>query len=186
MFGETKAFSGFSVDDLDAAMEFYRDKLGLAVTEENGSLTMRLVADRNYNFNFVDKESKMSMFSSSVWYHGRNENESEHFYRDQDEAAWPVSSLTTSKNGVVSEAVLLSGNHEVGLRRIIRMYDDCEAITSRYGLSALQSREYPSINFPIVRFSKEVDSVSFNTDPDLETFGQSSMPTEVFSNLRAI
>jgi hypothetical protein len=145
---------------------------------ENGSLTMRLVADRNYNFNFVDKESKMSMFSSSVWYHGRNENESEHFYRDQDEAAWPVSSLTTSKNGVVSEAVLLSGNHEVGLRRIIRMYDDCEAITSRYELSALQSREYPSINFPIVRFSKEVDSVSFNTDPDLETFGQSSMPTE--------
>ena len=145
---------------------------------ENDSLTMRLVASRNYNFNFVDKNSKMSMFSSSVWYHGRNEDESEHFYKDQDEASWPVSSLSTSKNGLVSEAVLLSGNHEVGLRRVIRMYDDCEAITARYELSALQTREYPSINFPIVRFPKEVDSVSFNIDPELEIFGHASMPTE--------
>ncbi len=42
MFRDTNAFSGFSVDDLGAAMEFYRDHLGLAVTEEYGSLVIRL------------------------------------------------------------------------------------------------------------------------------------------------
>ena len=33
MFGELKAFSGFSVDDIDAARSFYRDTLGLAVVD---------------------------------------------------------------------------------------------------------------------------------------------------------
>lgn len=38
MFGKSEAFSGFSVDDLDAAMEFYRDTLGMEVTEDHGLL----------------------------------------------------------------------------------------------------------------------------------------------------
>ncbi len=38
MFGQVKAFSGFSVDDLDLARAFYGDKLGLAVSERNGML----------------------------------------------------------------------------------------------------------------------------------------------------
>ena len=33
MFGETQAFSGFSVDDIDTARTFYRDTLGLAVED---------------------------------------------------------------------------------------------------------------------------------------------------------
>jgi catechol 2,3-dioxygenase-like lactoylglutathione lyase family enzyme len=33
MFKETAAFSGFAVDDLDAARAFYTDILGLDVTE---------------------------------------------------------------------------------------------------------------------------------------------------------
>ena len=33
MFGEVKAFSGFSVDDIDAARTFYRDTLGLTVED---------------------------------------------------------------------------------------------------------------------------------------------------------
>ena len=33
MFGDTKAFSGFSVDDIDAARTFYRDTLGLTVED---------------------------------------------------------------------------------------------------------------------------------------------------------
>lgn len=43
MFGDTKAFSGFSVDDIDAARTFYRDTLGLSV-EDNamGFLNIRL------------------------------------------------------------------------------------------------------------------------------------------------
>ena len=35
MFGKTKAFSGFSVDDLGKAKAFYGDALGLNVTEED-------------------------------------------------------------------------------------------------------------------------------------------------------
>lgn len=43
MFSNTKAFSGFSVDDIDAARTFYRDTLGLTV-EDNamGFLNIRL------------------------------------------------------------------------------------------------------------------------------------------------
>jgi len=40
MFKDTKAFSGFSVDDLAAARSFYGDTLGLEVTEENGLLQL--------------------------------------------------------------------------------------------------------------------------------------------------
>jgi catechol 2,3-dioxygenase-like lactoylglutathione lyase family enzyme len=42
MFNETKAFSGFAVDDLDAARAFYADTLGIRVTEDNGLLTLQL------------------------------------------------------------------------------------------------------------------------------------------------
>ena len=41
MFGTTKAFSGFSVDDLDAARKFY------GVSEENGLLTLHIAGDRD-------------------------------------------------------------------------------------------------------------------------------------------
>ena len=34
MFTDTAAFSGFSVDDIDAARDFYRDTLGLEVADE--------------------------------------------------------------------------------------------------------------------------------------------------------
>jgi catechol 2,3-dioxygenase-like lactoylglutathione lyase family enzyme len=47
MFSNTPAFSGFAVDDLDAARSFYRDTLGLEVTdEEMGILTLHLAGDR--------------------------------------------------------------------------------------------------------------------------------------------
>ncbi|MET9675383.1 VOC family protein [Streptomyces sp. NPDC006482] len=42
MFGETTAFSGFSVDDLDAARRFYGETLGLKV-EESGEGDMRML-----------------------------------------------------------------------------------------------------------------------------------------------
>ncbi|MFG2129572.1 VOC family protein [Streptomyces sp. NPDC048751] len=47
MFGSTKAFSGFSVDDIDAARKFYAETLGLRVSEENGLLTLHIAGDRN-------------------------------------------------------------------------------------------------------------------------------------------
>ena len=42
MFTEVNAFSGFSVDDIPAAHEFYGEVLGLDVTEENGMLHLHL------------------------------------------------------------------------------------------------------------------------------------------------
>lgn len=42
MFANTKAFSGFSVDDVDRARDFYEGKLGLNVTEENGMLGLHI------------------------------------------------------------------------------------------------------------------------------------------------
>ena len=42
MFAKTKAFSGFSVDDIEAARNFYGGTLGLDISEENGMLTLHL------------------------------------------------------------------------------------------------------------------------------------------------
>ena len=42
MLGKTKAYSGFSVDDIPAAKRFYQETLGLEVSEENGMLTLHL------------------------------------------------------------------------------------------------------------------------------------------------
>jgi len=46
MFKDTKAFSGFSVDDIPRAKEFYGDTLGLDVSEDNGMLTLEIAGDR--------------------------------------------------------------------------------------------------------------------------------------------
>ncbi|WP_350280104.1 VOC family protein [Kribbella sp. HUAS MG21] len=42
MFRDTKAFSGFSVDDIPVAKEFYGTTLGIDVTEEHGMLQLRI------------------------------------------------------------------------------------------------------------------------------------------------
>jgi catechol 2,3-dioxygenase-like lactoylglutathione lyase family enzyme len=47
MFQNTKAFSGFSVDDVPRAKQFYGETLGLRVSEENGLLTLHLAGDRD-------------------------------------------------------------------------------------------------------------------------------------------
>jgi catechol 2,3-dioxygenase-like lactoylglutathione lyase family enzyme len=50
MFTDTKAYSGFAVDDLDKAREFYGDTLGLKTTmldEEAGVMTLHLAGDRD-------------------------------------------------------------------------------------------------------------------------------------------
>jgi len=46
MFENTKAFSGFAVDDVQRAKEFYGETLGLNTSEENGLLTLHLAGDR--------------------------------------------------------------------------------------------------------------------------------------------
>jgi catechol 2,3-dioxygenase-like lactoylglutathione lyase family enzyme len=42
MLGSTKAYSGFSVDDIPAAKAFYGGTLGLDVSENHGMLTLHL------------------------------------------------------------------------------------------------------------------------------------------------
>jgi catechol 2,3-dioxygenase-like lactoylglutathione lyase family enzyme len=46
MFEDNKAFSGFSVDDMAKAIQFYGETLGLKVTEDNGILTLHIAGDR--------------------------------------------------------------------------------------------------------------------------------------------
>src|SRR4051794_35437877 len=47
MFKNTKAFSGFSVDNIGRAKEFYGGTLGLEVAEENGMLRLKLAGGGN-------------------------------------------------------------------------------------------------------------------------------------------
>lgn len=47
MFANTKAFSGFSVDDIPRAKEFYGETLGLEVSDENGLLNLHIAGDRD-------------------------------------------------------------------------------------------------------------------------------------------
>jgi catechol 2,3-dioxygenase-like lactoylglutathione lyase family enzyme len=46
MFENTKAFSGFAVDDISKAQKFYKETLGLKTSEEHGLMTLHLAGDR--------------------------------------------------------------------------------------------------------------------------------------------
>jgi predicted enzyme related to lactoylglutathione lyase len=47
MFANTKAFSGFAVDDVGKAKTFYGETLGLNVSEEHGLLQLHVAGDVN-------------------------------------------------------------------------------------------------------------------------------------------
>jgi catechol 2,3-dioxygenase-like lactoylglutathione lyase family enzyme len=47
MFENTRAFSGFSVDDVPRARQFYGETLGLSVSEDNGLLVLHIAGDRD-------------------------------------------------------------------------------------------------------------------------------------------
>ena len=47
MLKNSKAFSGFSANDIPKAKEFYAGTLGLDVSEEHGLLTLRLAGGHN-------------------------------------------------------------------------------------------------------------------------------------------
>jgi catechol 2,3-dioxygenase-like lactoylglutathione lyase family enzyme len=47
MLANSKAFSGFSTDDIPAAKRFYSETLGLRVSEDNGMLVLHLAGDRD-------------------------------------------------------------------------------------------------------------------------------------------
>ena len=47
MFENTKAFSGFAVDDVPEAKKFYSETLGLRVSEEYGMLWLHIAGERD-------------------------------------------------------------------------------------------------------------------------------------------
>ena len=47
MFENTKAFSGFSVDDVPRAEKFYGETLGLRVSDEYGMLWLHIAGERD-------------------------------------------------------------------------------------------------------------------------------------------
>ena len=47
MFANTKAFSGFAVDDVPKARKFYSETLGLKTSEEHGLMTLHLAGERD-------------------------------------------------------------------------------------------------------------------------------------------
>src|SRR5260370_33872475 len=47
MFANTKAFSGFAVDDLEKARQFYGETLGIKTSEQYGLLTLHLAGGRD-------------------------------------------------------------------------------------------------------------------------------------------
>jgi catechol 2,3-dioxygenase-like lactoylglutathione lyase family enzyme len=47
MFADTRAFSGFAVDDVARAREFYERTLGIRTSEANGLLTLHLAGGRD-------------------------------------------------------------------------------------------------------------------------------------------
>jgi predicted enzyme related to lactoylglutathione lyase len=47
MFENTEAFSGFAVDDLEAAKKFYGEVLGLKTSEQYGLMTLHLAGGRD-------------------------------------------------------------------------------------------------------------------------------------------
>ena len=46
MLGNIKAFSGFSVNDVEAAKRFYGETLGVEVSENDAGLTLHIAGDR--------------------------------------------------------------------------------------------------------------------------------------------
>jgi predicted enzyme related to lactoylglutathione lyase len=47
MLGDSKAFSGFSVDEVEPARHFYGETLGIEVSEANGLLRLHLAGGTN-------------------------------------------------------------------------------------------------------------------------------------------
>ena len=62
MLKDSKAFSGFSVDDVDAAKDFYGRILGLEVTEDMGGLGLKL-ATGGYVFIYPKEGHEAASFT---------------------------------------------------------------------------------------------------------------------------
>jgi catechol-2,3-dioxygenase len=62
----SRAFSGYSVNDIAKAQAFYGETLGLAVSESNGLLTLRLAGGNNVLL-YPKPNRRRSRCSISLW-----------------------------------------------------------------------------------------------------------------------
>jgi len=63
MFGNTKAFSGFSVQDLEVAKTFYGDTLGLDIAEVPQGLILKIAGNENGIFVYPKPDHTPASFT---------------------------------------------------------------------------------------------------------------------------
>ena len=125
------------------------------------SLVATLSANRNYCpvIEGVGANGRFGiLLQTKVWYHGRTGN-AQRFYEDQDEFSWPTRSCETTDTA----AVVTTGTVNYDVRREIAIEPaDSEALRLDYLLTAAETRFFDPVDFPLLYFSKEAESVSFD------------------------
>ena len=146
-----------------------------SVCVETPSLAATLPANRNYCPVLQGKGENGKfgiLLQTKIWYHGRTGN-SQRFYKDQDEFSWPTRACETSDAG----AVVTTGTPDYDVRREVAIESaDTDALRLDYILSAAETRFLDPISFPLLYFSKEAESVSFD-DGRLGGFQTAANPT---------
>ena len=139
------------------------------------SLVATLPANRNYCpvVEGVGGKGRFGiLLQTKIWYHGRTGN-AQRFYEDQDEFSWPTRSCETTD----ASAVVTTGTVDYDVRREIAVESaDPEALRLDYLLTAAETRFFDPISFPLLYFSKEAESVSFD-DGRLGGFQTKTSPT---------
>lgn len=145
------------------------------VRVETPSLVATLPASRNHCpvIEGVGGNGKFGiLMQAKIWYHGRTGNATR-FYQDQDETAWPTRSCETNCAGVV----VTTGTADYDVRRELSVeQSDHDALRLDYELSAAESRFFDPVDFPLLYFSKEAESVSFD-DGGLGAFRTAANPS---------
>ena len=145
------------------------------VRVETPSLVATLSADKNYCpvLQGVGANGKFGiLLQARIWYHGRTGN-TQRFYQDQDEFSWPTRSCETTDTA----AVVTTGTVDYDVRREIAIEPaDPEALRLDYLLTAAETRFFDPVDFPLMYFSKEAESVSFD-DGRLGVFRTAANPT---------
>ena len=139
------------------------------------SLVATLPANRNYCpvVEGVGENGRFGiLLQTKIWYHGRTGN-AQRFYQDQDEFSWPTRSCEASD----ACAVVTTGTVDYDVRREVSIEPaDPDALRLDYLLTAAETRFLDPVDFPILYFSKEAESVSFD-DGRLVEFKTAANPT---------
>ena len=132
-----------------------------SVRVETLSLVATLPANRNYCpiLEGVGENGRFGiLLQTKVWYHGRTGN-AKRFYQDQDEFTWPTRSCEASRSG----AVVTTGTVDYDVCREVAIEPaDPDALRLDYLLSAAETRFFDPVSFPLLYFSKEVETVTFD------------------------